>query len=284
MNNKYLLHPNFSPIILHIGFVVINWYGLMYLISFFVAMLCGLRSPSNKEEYSQEEIKLLFYVGFIGLVIGGRIGYVFFYNLPIFLKNPEYLFQIWHGGMSFHGGLLGVIIVIKWFAQKTNRSFLQISDFIAPLIPFGLGAGRLANFINGELWGRVTIHLPWAMIFPHSYYDDINFLKLHPEYQSIFKYWKALPRHPSQLYEFFLEGVLLFIILNIYIYKQRSIGRVSGLFLLIYGIMRFIVEFFRQPDIQLGLFYNIISMGQILSIPMILTGIVLYILPYKERI
>ncbi len=205
-----------------------------------------------------------------------------FYAFPLFLDNPLYLFRVWDGGMSFHGGLLGVITVMLWFAHRTKRHFFQVSDFIAPLIPFGLGAGRLGNFINGELWGRVTTDTPWAMLFPGSRSEDMTLVATNPQWQAIFNQYGVLPRHPSQLYELALEGVVLFIILNVFIRKPRPMGSVSGLFLIGYGSFRIIVEFFRQPDAQLGLFSGV-SMGQILSIPMVLAGILMMVWAYRRQ-
>ncbi len=184
----------------------------------------------------------LLYAGFLGVFLGGRIGYVLFYNFPVFLNDPLYLFRVWDGGMSFHGGLIGVILVMVIFARRTKRNFFQVADFIAPLIPFGLGAGRLGNFINGELWGRVDPSVPFTMLFPGSRAEDIALLPSHPEWQSIFDTYGVLPRHMSQLYELALEGVVLFIILNLYIRKPRPMGAVSGLFLIGYGAFRIIVE------------------------------------------
>lgn len=216
------------------------------------------------------------------MFLGGRIGYVLFYNLPLFLDNPLYLFKVWDGGMSFHGGLIGVIVVMMIFAYRTKRHFFQVADFMAPLIPFGLGAGRLGNFINGELWGRVDPNLPWAMLFPGSRSEDIALVATHPEWQQLLATYGVLPRHPSQLYELILEGIVLFIILNVFIRKSRPMGAVSGLFLIGYGAFRIIVEFFRQPDQQLGLFSGI-SMGQILSVPMIIAGLIMMIWAYRRR-
>lgn len=231
----------------------------------------------------KEEVENLLYAGFLGVFLGGRIGYVLFYNLPLFLDNPLYLFKVWDGGMSFHGGLIGVIVAMLWFAHRTKRNFFQVSDFIAPLIPFGLGAGRLGNFINGELWGRVAPDLPWAMLFPGSRGEDAALVSTHPEWQSLLSTYGVLPRHPSQVYELLLEGIVLFIMLNVFIRKSRPMGAVSGLFLIGYGLFRFIVEFFRQPDAQLGLFDNAISMGQILSTPMIFAGLVMMIWACRRR-
>ncbi|WWO95205.1 MAG: prolipoprotein diacylglyceryl transferase [Candidatus Dasytiphilus stammeri] len=284
MNTHYFIFPHVNPIMLSLGPISIHWYGMMYLIGFGFTLWLGLRRALRSKEYNQEEIENLFYIGFVSIIIGGRLGYALFYNLPMFIEHPLNLFKIWQGGMSFHGGLLGVIIFILFFSFRTQRHFFKVSDFVVPLIPFGLGIGRLGNFINGELWGRVAINLPWAMIFPHSYQKDMIFLIQHPEVQPIIDHWKNLPRHPSQLYEFFLEGIILFIILNVFIRQPRPIGSVSALFLIIYGIFRFIVEFFREPDIQLGLFKNVLSMGQILSIPMILIGIIIMIIVYISEI
>lgn len=182
--------------------------------------------------------------------------------------------------MSFHGGLIGVICAMMWFAHRTRRRFLQVSDFVAPLIPFGLGMGRIGNFINGELWGRVTLDTPWAFLFPNSRSEDIQLAAQDPSLIPILEQYGVLPRHPSQLYEMFLEGVVLFLILNLFVRKPRPMGSVSGLFLIGYGAFRIIVEFFRQPDAQLGLFSGI-SMGQILSIPMIIIGVLMIIWAYK---
>ncbi|WWO97248.1 MAG: prolipoprotein diacylglyceryl transferase [Candidatus Dasytiphilus stammeri] len=279
-SSYYLIFPHFNSIILSLGPISIHWYGLMYLIGFCFTVWLGSQRALRSKEYNKEEIEHLFYVGFLSVIIGGRLGYALFYNLPIFIEHPLNLFKIWKGGMSFHGGLLGAIIFMLFFSRQTQRHFFQISDFIAPLIPFALGVGRLGNFINGELWGRVAINLPWSMIFPNSYPEDIIFLITHPEVQPIMDHWKNLPRHPSQLYEMLFEGIILFIILNVFIRQPRPMGSVSSLFLIIYGFFRFILEFFRQPDIQLGLFHELLSMGQILSIPMILVGIIIMIKVY----
>jgi len=260
MNEGYLHYPHIDPIIFSIGPISLRWYGAMYLIGFIFAIwLCTKRGA--QKGWTKDQVSDLFFSGFLGVILGGRIGYVLFYNFDYFLADPLYIFKIWTGGMSFHGGLLGVIVAILWYGRKNKRRFFAMMDFIAPVVPFGLGAGRLGNFINGELWGRVT-DVPWAMIFPNG----------GPE-----------PRHPSQLYEFGLEGVLLFVILNLFIRKVRPEGSVSGVFLLCYGAFRFIIEFFREPDIQLGLFDGV-SMGQILSTPMILVGLGLIIWSYKRQL
>ncbi|GAA0471712.1 MULTISPECIES: prolipoprotein diacylglyceryl transferase [Tatumella] len=283
MTNGYLAFPKFDPVIFSVGPVALHWYGLMYLIGFIFAMwLAGRRASKPGSGWTKNEVENLLYAGFLGVFLGGRIGYVLFYNLPLFLANPLYLFKVWDGGMSFHGGLIGVIVVMLVFARRTHRTFFQVSDFIAPLIPFGLGAGRLGNFINGELWGRVDPNCPWAMLFPGSRSEDLALVATHPQWQSLLDTYGVLPRHPSQIYELLLEGVLLFIILNVFIRKPRPRGSVSGLFLIGYGAFRIIVEFFRQPDAQLGLFGGVISMGQILSIPMILAGVIMMIWAYRS--
>lgn len=256
-----LTFPQIDPVLIEIGPVAVRWYGLMYLIGFaFILWLANHRADKPNSGWTREEINDLLFATFLGVVLGGRIGYVLFYQFDIFLENPLFLFEIWNGGMSFHGGLLGVITAMIWFARKNHRSFFAVSDFSAPLVPLGLMAGRLGNFINGELWGRTT-DVSWGMIFPAG---------------------GPLARHPSQLYELVLEGIVLFIILNIFIRKPRPLGAVSGLFLIGYGSFRFIVEFYREPDSHLGLFANWISMGQILSTPMIIVGILCMVWAYRK--
>ncbi|CAH0532687.1 Phosphatidylglycerol--prolipoprotein diacylglyceryl transferase [Vibrio stylophorae] len=252
MSQGYLTFPNIDPVMVAIGPLKIHWYGVMYLIGFaFAYWLACRRADKPNSGWTRDEVGDLLFAGFVGVIVGGRLGYVLFYNFGAFLADPIYLFRVTDGGMSFHGGLLGVITAMLWYGWKNHRKFFAIADYVAPLVPFGLGMGRIGNFINGELWGRVT-DVPWAMIFPSG---------------------GPFPRHPSQLYEFALEGVALFIILNLYIRKPRPTGAVSGLFLIGYGAFRFIVEYVRQPDAQLGLYGGFISMGQILTIPMILGGI-----------
>ncbi|CAM2763541.1 prolipoprotein diacylglyceryl transferase [Vibrio ordalii] len=260
MSQGFMQFPNIDPVLIAIGPISIRWYGLMYLVGFVFAMwLANRRADKPNSGWSREQVSDLLFAGFLGVVIGGRVGYVLFYNFDLFLQDPLYLFKVWTGGMSFHGGLLGVISAMFWYARKNSRPFFGVADFVAPLVPFGLGMGRLGNFMNSELWGRVT-DVPWAIIFPNG---------------------GPLPRHPSQLYEFFLEGIVLFIILNLFIRKNRPIGSVSGLFLIGYGTFRFLVEYVREPDAQLGLFAGYISMGQILSLPMIIVGALMMVWAYK---
>ncbi|MFB0912103.1 MAG: prolipoprotein diacylglyceryl transferase [Glaciecola sp.] len=254
----HLDFPTINAVIFEIGPLALRWYGVMYLIGFLAAFWLANRRLS-RTDWSKEQLSDLLFWGFMGVVLGGRIGYVLFYNFSVFLDNPLYLFRIWEGGMSFHGGCIGVIVAAFWFARKQGWAFLRVGDFIAPLVPIGLGAGRIGNFINGELWGRTT-DVPWAFVFPGA---------------------GAMPRHPSQLYEFALEGVLLFVILWLYSAKPRPVGSVGGLFLLGYGVFRFFVEYFREPDAHLDLNTLGLSQGQMLCIPMILAGIALIVYAFK---
>lgn len=257
-----LIYPHINPVALQIGPLSIHWYGIMYLLGFGSAWFLALyraRKP-NSGWTSQQVSDLIFYC-VLGVLIGGRLGYMLFYAFHKLLNNPLLVFKIWEGGMSFHGGLLGVVISVWLFSRKTQKKFFVVSDFIAPLVPIGLGAGRIGNFINGELWGRVT-DVPWAMIFPNG---------------------GPSPRHPSMLYEFLLEGIFLFIILWVYSVKPRPTMAISGLFLLGYGTFRIFVECFRQPDIQIGfLAFNWLTIGQVLSIPMVILGALMMVLAYKK--
>ena len=247
-----LNYPTIDPIAISIGPVDVYWYGLMYLTGFVAGALLG-RARARRPDCNwqlQQVWDLLFYV-VVGAIVGGRLGYVLFYNLSYYLERPIELLFIWSGGMSFHGGLLGTLIALWLFANRTKRSFLDVGDFLAPLCPLGLGAGRVGNFINQELWGR-TSDVPWAMVFPVA----------GPE-----------ARHPSQLYEAMLEGILLFVIIWLYSARTRATGAVSGVFLFGYGVLRFIAEFFRQPDVHLGsVMFGWMTMGQLLCIPMVLFG------------
>jgi len=259
--SEFWQFPAIDPVIVSLGPVALRWYGLMYLVGFGAAMYLANRRTAEKGcLWNKEQVSDLLFYGFLGVVLGGRIGYVLFYQFPEFIENPLYLFKIWEGGMSFHGGFLGVVCAMFWFAHKTHTRFLQVADFIAPLIPIGLGAGRIGNFINAELWGRQT-DVPWAIVFPNA---------------------GGVPRHPSQLYEFFLEGVVLFILLNWFRRADRPVGAVAGLFSLGYGCFRFIVEYFREPDAHLQNFMGgFITMGQLLSLPMVLVGLGILFYGYK---
>jgi len=258
-----LYFPEINPIALKIGPVKVHWYGLMYLVGFVAAWALALyrANKPNSGWRSQQVADLIFYAA-VGVIVGGRLGYVIFYNLPTFFANPLTVFQIWDGGMSFHGGMLGVAVATWIFARGQGRSWLAVIDFVAPLVPIGLGLGRIGNFINGELWGRVT-SLPWGIVYPHA---------------------GPLPRQPSEIYEFLLEGVALFIIIWTFSSKPRPRFAVTSMFLLFYGVFRFFAEFFRQPDPQLGFVaFGWMTMGQLLSLPMILIGLVLLIWIYKKH-
>ncbi|PHS13548.1 MAG: prolipoprotein diacylglyceryl transferase [Kangiella sp.] len=258
--------PNIDPVIFQIyGPIGLNWYGLMYLAGFAGAWYLGTsRAKLANSPFTEEQVSDFLFYAFLGVILGGRIGYVLFYHFDFFLADPTYLFKIHEGGMSFHGGLIGVIVSGWYFSRKTGQSFAVISDYFTPMGPIGLATGRIGNFINGELWGKSVdvANVPWAMIFPND-----------PE---------QVYRHPSQLYEFALEGVVLFLILYFFSKKKRPPMTVSGLFLLGYGSFRFIVEYFREPDDHLRAMAEIISMGQLLSLPMILGGIALMIWGYKK--
>ncbi|WP_371377829.1 prolipoprotein diacylglyceryl transferase [Thalassotalea aquiviva] len=255
--------PQIDPIIFSIGPVALRWYGLMYLIGFILAMFIANKAADKSQGlWSRDQVSDLLFYGFLGVILGGRVGYVLFYQFDYFLSDPLYLFKIWTGGMSFHGGLLGVIGAIFLFARKEKKSFLQVGDFVAPLVPLGLGAGRIGNFINAELWGRAS-DVPWAVVFPT---DQLQ-----------------LPRHPSQLYEFFLEGVVLFAIIYFVGKKTKAPGVASGLFLAGYGLFRMFIEFFREPDAHLGFIFSFLSMGQILSLPMVLAGVGLIIWGLQQQ-
>jgi len=282
--NDYLQFPEFDPVIFSVGPVSLHWYGMMYIAGFLFAMWLAVRRARRPGSgWTQIDAENLLFASFVGVIVGGRVGYVVFYNLPVLLNDPLYLLRVWEGGMSFHGGLMGVVVMMFLFAKRTHRNFFQVADFIAPLVPFGLAAGRLGNFINGELWGRVAVGFPNAMLFPRSQAEDRVLLLSHPEWQHLFHTYGVLPRHMSQLYQLALEGVVLFIILNLFIRKPRPTGAVSALFLAGYGMFRSFAEFFRQPDTQFtGEWMHYISMGQILSLPMIVAGIILLIRAYRR--
>lgn len=233
----------------------------------------------------KNKIKLesFLYTIFLGSCIGGRIGYIIFYNFSYFSQNILCIFHIWEGGMSFHGGLIGAIIGMYCISIKNKIKLLVLSDFFSPIIPFGLGAGRLGNLINGELWGRIAPNFPYAVFFPNAKNQDIELAVKEPQLQLILEKYGALPRHPSQIYEFILEGILLFWIMHMFNRKKRSIGSTSGVFLLSYGILRIIAEIFREPDIQVGFINNYFTMGQILSIPMVICGLIIIFISYYKK-
>jgi phosphatidylglycerol---prolipoprotein diacylglyceryl transferase len=261
-----MIHPQFDPIAFSLGPVAVRWYGLMYLLAFLAVLILGRLRFASKTHANlpmkPKDLDDFLLYGVLGVVLGGRLGYVLFYKPGYYLSNPLEIVAVWQGGMAFHGGLIGVIAAMALFAWQRKIKFLALADFVAPLVPFGLAAGRLGNFLNGELWGRVTDpSAPWAMVFPQA--------------------GDGLARHPSQLYQMSLEGVLLFIVVWWFSSRKRPLGAVSGLFLLGYGVFRFIAEYAREPDDYLGLLSLGLSMGQWLSIPMALIGLLLLIRAYR---
>ena len=257
-----LIHPQFDPVALSLGPFSVHWYGVTYLVAFMLFLWLArwrLGHPpyadlAKQGVWSHQTIDDLMTYGVLGVIVGGRLGYCLFYKPGYYAAHPIEIFYIWQGGMSFHGGMLGVIAAMALAAWRRQRHWLEVTDFVAPCVPTGLAAGRIGNFINGELWGRAADpSLPWAMVFPQSGSD-----------------W---PRHPSQIYQFLLEGLLLFGVLWWLARRQRPLGWVSGVFLLGYGCLRFIAEFFREPDAHLGLLRLGMSMGQWLCVPMVLAGL-----------
>jgi phosphatidylglycerol:prolipoprotein diacylglycerol transferase len=260
-----LIHPQFDPIAVSLGPLAIRWYGLMYLVGFVLFIVLGRQRAARFPAlgFTAQSLDDLLFYGVLGVVIGGRLGQVVFYDPGYYLQHPLEIVEVWKGGMSFHGGFLGVLVAMAIYGRKTGRTFFEVTDFIAPLVPLGLAAGRLGNFINGELWGRVADPaLPWAMIFPQV--DN-------------------LPRHPSQLYQFAGEGLALFLMLWWYSATPRPRAAVSGVFLIGYGVFRFLAEYFREPDPGIFGWSYTISMGQWLSLPMVVIGIVLLLRAARQR-
>ncbi len=260
-----IAYPNINPIAVDLGFISIHWYGISYVVGVLVAWILLRRRALNSQLFlDNEQIADLVFYAMLGIIIGGRLGSIVFYNFSYYLDHPLEIFFIHKGGMSFHGGLIGVIFFVWFYSRKKNISFFKVTDFIAPVIPVGLGCGRIGNFINGELWGSPS-SLPWAMIFPDPAAGGIA-------------------RHPSQLYEAFFEGLVLFIILWWFSRIPRPIKATSGLFLIFYGVFRFLVEFVRVPDQHIGyIAFNWLTMGQLLTIPMIMLGIIFLITAYQDE-
>jgi phosphatidylglycerol---prolipoprotein diacylglyceryl transferase len=252
-----ILHPHIDPVAIQLGPIAVHWYGLTYLAAFALFWFLGTRriahQPFARLNWSTRDVEDILFLGVMGVVIGGRLGYCLFYKPAYYASHPLEIFYVWQGGMSFHGGLLGVVVAEWWFAKTRGRGLLEVADFVAPCVPTGLMMGRVGNFINGELWGRVADpSLPWAMVFRGA---------------------GDAPRHPSQLYQIALEGAFLFVLLWLYARKERKSGQVAAAFLFGYGVFRFIAEFFREPDAHLGLLSLGMSMGQWLCVPMIIGGV-----------
>lgn len=255
-------YPAINPVAFHIGAWPVYWYGLMYLLGFLGGWgALALRIRHSPRGFTQQQLSDIVFYAAMGAIMGGRLGYILFYDRLAVLHDPLIIFKTWNGGMSFHGGVLGVAIAMWICTYKFNKSFLSLTDLLTPAVTIGLGTGRIGNFINGELWGRIT-DVPWGMVFPHA---------------------GDLPRHPSQLYEFGLEGCVLFLILWTYSKKPRPLGAVSGLFAICYGLFRISVEFFREPDIQIGYLWSGMTEGQLLSIPLIFVGIALMASAYAKQ-
>ena len=257
-----LVHPQIDPIAIQLGPVGIHWYGLTYLVAFGLFLLLATlrtRQPQYAAAgWSRRDVEDMLFWGVLGVIIGGRLGYVLFYKPVYYAGAPLEALMVWKGGMSFHGGLLGVIAALALYARQRGRPFFEVMDLIAPCVPLGLASGRIGNFINGELWGRAADpSLPWAMVFPQS--------------------GTVIARHPSQLYQVALEGVLLFALLWLYARRPRRRGQVSGAFLVGYGVLRFVAEFFREPDAFLGPLALGMSMGQWLCVPMVLAGVAIWL-------
>ena len=265
-----LIQPNIHPVALQLGPLAVHWYGLTYLAAFGLFMWLGhcrlkhepFARMTGHQAWSGRDVEDILFLGVMGVILGGRLGYCLFYKPLYYAMNPLEVFAVWQGGMSFHGGLLGVMVAMLWFGRTRGRPMLEVADFVSPCVPTGLAAGRVGNFINGELWGRLSSpDLPWGMVFRGA---------------------GDLPRHPSQIYQFLLEGLLLFVLLWWYAKKQRRQGQVAAMFLMGYGVFRFSAEFFREPDAHLGLLGLGMSMGQWLCIPMILCGAVLWLWGHRS--
>lgn len=269
-----IIHPQFDPVVISLGPVAVRWYALSYIVGFILFTWLGRRRiAQGNTVFTREMLDDFLTWGILGVIVGGRLGYILFYKFSDYLADPISMLKVWEGGMSFHGGFLGVVAAMWLFSRKYKISTLKTMDFVAPLVPLGLASGRIGNFINGELWGRVTdINAFWAMGFPQAHYEDAAAAAHNPQWAEWLVQYGMLPRHPSQLYQFALEGICLFVLVWLFSKKARPAGQVASLFLGGYGFFRFIAEFARQPDDYLGLLTLGLSMGQWLSVPMIVLG------------
>ena len=283
------VHPQFDPVAIQLGPLAVRWYGLMYLLAFIQIVILGkFRARQNLlTGWHPRDVDDMLFYGVFGTILGGRLGYVLFYKPFYYFAHPAEMLAIWQGGMSFHGGFLGVLIALWLYARNRNKRWLEVTDFVAPLVPLGLAFGRLGNFINGELWGRVTsATAPWAVYFPQAAAEDKAWITAFPQeaaargLAAIYERVGMLPRHPSQLYESALEGLVLFALIWLYARHRRPLGAVSGLFLIGYGSFRFLVEYAREPDSFLGVLALGMSMGQWLSLPMIVIGVLMMLWAY----
>lgn len=284
-----IVHPQFDPVAIDLGIVQAHWYGIMYLLAFGMAYALAIFRSKTRPDWNADMISDLLFYGAMGVILGGRIGYVLFYQFGEFLANPVYLFKINEGGMSFHGGFLGVATAMFLFAKKHKKAVFDVLDFIIPCVPTGLLFGRIGNFINGELWGRVSDGgYSWLMLFPQAWQADAELLAQNPNLQTLavnVSNSALLPRHPSQLYQAFSEGVVLFVLCWWFASRPRPRMALTGLFVFGYGVARFITEFFRQPDADQGfILLGWVTKGQMLSLPMILLGVFLLIWGYKKQI
>lgn len=283
-----IVHPQINPVALDLGMIELHWYGLMYLFAFVVAYFLAWVRTKSRTDFTPEMVSDLVFFGSVGVILGGRIGYVILYNFGELIANPLYLFRVWEGGMSFHGGFVGVLLAMWYFAHKYKKAPFAVLDFIAPCVPTGLFFGRIGNFINGELWGRIShADVSHLMYFPQAAHVDFEMIQINPALQDIaanIEGYLLLPRHPSQLYQAATEGILLFVVLWWFGAKPRPRYAVSAVFLLIYGLSRFITEFFRQPDVGYALIFGWMSKGQLYSLPMIIAGVALMVMAYQKQI